>query len=370
MSLPNEVAVFNSQAPLFPIVDKRAAMDVKRIIPSLKEAYPSRLISIDSHTAGEPTRLIVGGIDSVPGKTMREKRQYFIAHHDNVRQLLTWEPRGHRGMFAAFLTEPVTPGAHFGLIYMDPRRYPYLCGHGTMGAVMTLIEAGLIPAEGNEMQINVDTPAGPMKTRALLQNGRVTSVAIRMVPSFVHQSRTALDLSGFGMLQVATVCVGGFFVMISTKQIGLDLLPANSSRLIELGMQLVDAANEQLAVRHPTRPEVRTVDVAEFYDPTADAQQQGKSLVVYGERHMDRSPCGTGTAAKMTLLHHQGKMGLNDTFTNSSPLGTTFEGRIVEEQLLGNTPAIVAEIRGSAHITGIHEFIVHPEDPFQEGYLI
>lgn len=345
-------------------------MDVKQVISSLKEVYPSRLVSIDSHTAGEPTRLIVGGIDSVPGKTMREKRQYFMAHHDSIRKLLTWEPRGHRGMFAAFLTEPVTPGAHFGLIYMDPRRYPYLCGHGTMGAVMTLIEAGLIPAKGDEMQVIVDTPSGPMKTRAHLENGRVASVAIRMVPSFVHQNRTELDLPGFGMLQVATVCVGGFFVMISTEQIGIDLEPANCSRLIELGMQLIDAANEQLAVRHPTRPEVRTVDVAEFYDPSSDAQQQGKSLVVYGERHMDRSPCGTGTTAKMTLLHHQGKMGLNDTFSNSSPLGTTFEGRIVKEQLLGTTPAIVAEISGSAHITGIHEFIVHPKDPFQEGYMI
>ena len=273
-------------------------------------------------------------------------------------------------MFAAMLTDPVTAGAHFGLIYMDPRRYPYLCGHGTMGAVMTLIEAGMIPITSDKLPVIVDTPSGPMETLAYLNNGRVESVAIRMVPSFVHQDQAKLELPDFGVIQASTVCVGGFFVMVSSEQLGLDLHPANSSRLIELGMNLIDAANQQLNVRHPTRAEVNTVDVTEFYDPTTDAQGMGKSVVVYGERHMDRSPCGTGTAAKMTLLHHQGKIKPGDTFTNTSPLGTTFQGRIVEERHLGGTPAVVAEIRGSAYVTGVHEFIIDPRDPFQEGYLI
>ena len=173
-----------------------------------------------------------------------------------------------------------------------------------------------------------------------------------------------------GIITVATVCVGGFFVMVSTNQIGLDLIPSNRPRLIELGMNLIDAANQQLNVRHPIRTEVNTVDVTEFYDPANESQGSGKSMVIYGEEHMDRSPCGTGTAAKMTLLYHQGKISLNDTFTNTSPLGSTFQGRLVEEIQLGDTDAVVAEIRGSAHITGVHEFIVDPRDPFQEGYLI
>ncbi len=158
--------------------------------------------------------------------------------------------------------------------------------------------------------------------------------------------------------------------MVSSNQIGLDLIPSNSPRLIELGMNLIDAANQQLDVRHPTRAEVNTVDVTEFYDPANDTQGIGKSMVIYGEEHMDRSPCGTGTAAKMTLLHHQGKISLNDTFTNTSPLGTKFQGRLVEKVQLGDTVAVVAEIRGSAHVTGVHEFIVDPRDSFQEGYLL
>jgi proline racemase len=235
---------------------------------------------------------------------------------------------------------------------------------------MTLIAAGEIQVAGQAVPVVVDTPSGPMETTVYMQNGRVESVGIRMVPSFVYQDKAKLELSERGIVSAATVCVGGFFVMVSATEIDLDWVPENRSRFIDLGMRLIDAANQQLIVRHPTRPEVSTVDVAEFYDPAGDSQGQGRSLVVYGERHLDRSPCGTGTAAKLTLLHHRGEIGLNRLFTNTSPLGTRFQGRLVEEVRLGDKGAVVAEIRGSAYITGIHEFIVEPEDPFPEGYLL
>jgi proline racemase len=341
-----------------------------RLKKAFRERYPERIITIDSHIAGEPARLIVSGVGSVPGETMQAKRAFFMAHYDHIRLLLTREPRGHRDMFAACVTEPVSAGAHFGLIYMDARRYPYLCGHATMGAVMTLIEAGEIDAADDDLQVIVDTPSGPMQATAYMHDGRVESVAIRMVPSFVYRDKETLAVADYGQLTVATVCVGGFFVMVSADQIGLDFSPSNWPRLRDLGMELIQAANEQLTVRHPTRPEVNTVDVTEFYDPTMDAQNKGKNLVILGEGHMDRSPCGTGTAAKMTLLHHRGQFGFDDTFSNTSPLGTKFKGRLVEEIQLGDTKAVVAEVRGSAHITGIHEFIIDAKDPFQKGFLL
>ncbi len=345
-------------------------MDSGKLTQALKEIYPLRMVTIDSHTAGEPTRLIVGGVGPVPGDTMQQKRLFFMENYDRIRLQLTREPRGHRDMFAAFLTEPVTPGAHFGLIYMDSRRFPFLCGHATMGAVMTLIAAGDIQAIGDVMPVIVDTPSGPMETTAYLRDGRVESVGIRMVPSFVYKDGEKLELAELGVISTATVCVGGFFVMVSADEIALDWIPENRPRFIDLGMKLIDAANRQLVVRHPTRPEVNTVDVTEFYDSAGDAQGKGRSMVIYGEKHMDRSPCGTGTAAKLTLLHHRGKIGLNEPFTNTSPLGTRFQGRLVEEVQLGDRDAVVAEIRGSAYITGIHEFIMDPKDPFQEGYLL
>lgn len=345
-------------------------MDHKKLTQVLRDIYPSRVTTIDSHTAGEPTRLIVGGTGPVAGRTMQEKRLYFMENYDHIRLQLTRETRGHRGMFAAFLTEPVTPGAHFGLIYMDPRRFPFLCGHATMGAVMTLIAAGAIPNTDDVIPVTVDTPSGPMHTTAYLRDGRVESVGIKMVPSFVYKDNEQLELAEYGMVSAATVCVGGFFIMVSADEIGLDWTPANRPRFIDLGMKLIEAANQQLLVRHPTRPEVNTVDVAEFYNPAGDRQGHGKSIVVYGEKHMDRSPCGTGTAAKMTLMHHRGQLGLRKPFINTSPLGTTFEGQLVEALAVGNVPAVIAEIKGSAFITGIHEFIVDPKDPLQEGYLL
>jgi len=345
-------------------------MDYNQMRDGLSNQFSSRLITIDSHTAGEPTRLIVGGIGSLPGKTLKEKRFHFMETLDPIRLQLTREPRGHRGMFTALLTEPTSRGADFGLIYMDPRRYPYLCGHATIGAVTTLIDSGVLKTRGQKTTVVVDTPSGPMETVAHTKDGKVESVAIRMVPSFVYGTDEVLNVPQLGRISVDTVCVGGFFAMVSIDQIGLDLVPENSPRLIELGMTIIEMANRQLEVRHPIRPEVTTVDVAEFYDPSGHGRGLGKNAVIYGEAHMDRSPCGTGTAAKMTLLHHRGQIDLNQPFRNLSPLESAFDARIVEKMKIGDRMGVVVEVQGSAHITGFHEFVVDPRDPFPKGFLI
>lgn len=335
----------------------------------MAERFPSRVQTIDSHTAGEPTRLIISHADAIPGSTMKDKLFYYRENLDFIRLRLTREPRGNRAIMAAQLTEAVTPGADFGLIYMDARRYPYLCGHATIGAVATLIELGAIQVEEPDAKVLVDTPSGPMETWPEIRNGRVESVAIRMVPSFVYDENQPLDVPNLGRILVDTVCVGGFFVMVSSEQTGLELIPENNQKLIRLGMDIIDVANQQLSVRHPTRPEVTTVDVTEFYDPSTHPERKGINAVVYGESHMDASPCGTGTAAKMTLLHHRGELGEDEPFLNSGPLGTMFQGRIVSQTRVGDLDAVVTEIRGNAHITGIHEFVTDPSDPFPKGFL-
>jgi proline racemase len=345
-------------------------MDHAQMRDGLSNQFPSRLMTIDSHTAGEPTRLIVGGVDPLPGETLKEKRFYFMEHLDHIRLQLTREPRGHRGMLAALLTAPTNQGADFGLIYMDARRYPYLCGHATIGAVTTLIDSGVLKTRGQDTAVVVDTPSGPMEAVTHMKDGKVESVAIQMVPSFVYKTNEALDVPDLGKILVDTVCVGGFFAMVSVDQIGLDLASENRPKLTELGMTIIEMANQQLRVRHPTRPDVNTVDVAEFYDPSGHAKGFGKNIVIYGEAHMDRSPCGTGTAAKMTLLHHRGQMDLNQPFRNLSPLESEFDARIVEETKIGDRMGVIVEVQGSAHITGIHEFVVDPRDPFQKGFLI
>lgn len=344
-------------------------MRLATAVDDLLQRYPDHLFTIDSHTAGEPTRLIVGGVPPLPGDTVADKRLHLMREWDHVRLLLTREPRGHRDMLAALVTEPTTDGADFGLIYMDARRYPYLCGHATIGAVTTLIEAGAVEAVEPETTVIVDTPSGPMETRARVQDGEVEWVAMRAVPSFVYGENQPLEVPGLGRIAVDTVCVGGFFAMVSADDVGLSLKADNTGRLIDLGMAIIAAANEQLTVRHPTRPEVKTVDVTEFYG-ASDRPGESVSAVVYGESHIDRSPCGTGTSAKMTLLHHRGQLTIDEPFVNAGILGTTFEGRLVAETTVGDLPAVVPEVRGSAQITGVHQFVLDPRDPFPRGFLL
>jgi len=337
---------------------------------ALRERFTTRIKTIDSHTAGETTSLVIGMQADIPGDTMRAKRNFFIENRDAIRKLLTYEPRGLGEVFVAVVTEPVTREAEFGLIYMDAHRYPYLCGHATIGAVTTLIEAGLLAAGEGTHTVVVDTPSGPLAARATVEKARVLSVAINMVPAFVQSTDCRLHLPDRGNISVSLVCVGGFFAMVPVEQLGLQMTPENRPRFIRLGMEIIAAANEQLTVNHPTRPEVRTVDVAEFYNTDTPAADHHTGIVIYGESHMDRSPCGTGTTAKMTLLHHFGKLQMNQTYLNTGPLGTVFQGRLVEESRVGHVPAVVAEIEGRAHITGWHEFVLDSDDPFPEGFRL
>lgn len=342
-------------------------MDIAVLKEGMRRRFPRALITVDSHTCGEATRLLVDGIGPLPGETMEAKRQYFAEGLDHVRKLLTREPRGHRDLLAAVLTDPVTSDADFGLIYMDARRYPHLCGHATIGAVATMLDLGAIDPALRPDGVIVDTPSGPMVC-GIHGEGRPYSVSIGMVPSFVHSMGQSIGVPGLGRIEVDTVCVGGFFVMVDVTKAGIDLSRTSRHELISLGMRIIAEADSQLTVHHPERPEVGSIDVVEFHD--GSSRIPGSGVVVYGESHMDRCPCGTGTAAKMTLLHCKGEIAYGESFINAGPLGSTFTGRIIGETFVGDYPAVRTEVTGSACITGMHEFVVDPADPFPEGYLL
>jgi proline racemase len=354
--------------------------------------------TLDLHAGGEPVRLLIDGLPRIPGQTINDKRLFLGEHFDHVRLLLTQEPRGHRDMLAAVITEPVSEEGDFGIIFMDARRYPYMCGHGTIGAVTASVEMGWLEmddledargllAAGTEVPIVVDSPSGPIATRASLTRTddgrrRVESVSIQLESAFALLLDQPLQVPGLGEITTDVVFAGGFFVMVSNRELGrlssssscrgepLALTPENAAKLVQLGMAITEAANRQLEVQHPTRPYIDTIDVVEFYDPCGDRERRGKNAVIYGEAHIDRSACGTGTSAKMALLHRRGELAVGERFVNESPLGSTFEGRIVEETSVDSIPAIVPEIRGRAHVTGLHRFVVTPDDPFPTGFLI
>ncbi|MCK5097206.1 MAG: proline racemase family protein [Desulfobacteraceae bacterium] len=339
-------------------------------LSKLNACFNQGIRTIDSHTAGERTRLIVGGVGEVQGKTMIEKLNFFQKNFDDVRCRLTKEPRGHTGVLAAMVTKNVTKDAKFGLIYMDAKRYPYLCGHATIGAVASFARIGMLSFKEGENLVKIDTPSGVMEAVGNVTNGKLISVSIKMVPSFVLDVGKTVKVPEFGNIVVDIVYVGGFFAMVSSKEIKTEIKLKNKPFLTDLGMKLIDAANDQLEVFHPERPEVKTVDVVEFYDPDDDKNFKGKNMVIYGESNVDRSPCGTGTAAKLTLLHHKGLLDLNQIYTNFSPLGTSFEARIVKKEKIGRFNGISAEIKGMAQVTGIHNFVLEKSDPFPKGFMI
>ncbi|MCG8637403.1 MAG: proline racemase family protein [Desulfobacterales bacterium] len=344
------------------------------LLNDIFSALPSpdtSITTIDSHTEGEATRLIVDGVGPVPGRTMTDKLAYFKAHYDHVRCLITKEPRGSRSILAAMVTEGMTPGASFGLIYMDAKRYPYLCGHATMGAVTTLSKTGFLNLGEGKNQVLVDTPSGVMDACAEVAEGEVVSVAVNMVPAFVHDTDREITVPGYGTISVDLVCTGGYFAMVDSDLLGIPPVIENRKELVDLGMKIIDAANDQLEVRHPLRPEVNTIDVTEFHTSSSGKDGHwGRGVVVYGESHMDRSPCGTGTASKLALLRHRGTLEMHQPYRNLSPLGTAFDAALVEKTDIGGKTAYVARIKGRAWITGLHHFSLDDSDPFTQGYIV
>jgi proline racemase len=250
--------------------------------------------------------------------------------------------------------------------------------------VSALIELGIIEAHPPKVDVIVDTPSGPWKTNAQVRKnpepkGRrllVDSVAIQPEISFAYQLDQSLEVPGLGQIQVDVAFTGGFFVMINANQIDLELTVENAPQLAQLGMAIIEASNLQLTVQHPRRPYINTIDVAEFYNPSGHHNQRGKNFVVLGEGHIDRSPCGTGTCAKLALLHQRGEIKVGQRFVNEGLLGTTFDARIVRESTLEDPttgcdfPAIIPEVGGKAHIISLQHFVLTPEDPFPEGFLL
>jgi proline racemase len=331
--------------------------------------------TVDLHVAGEPMRLAFAGLPEIAGDTINDKRLDVSRRFDDLRGLLSREPRGHRHMFAGIVTPPCHEGCDFGIIFMDARRYPYMCGHGIMAAVTAFIEMGWLAAPVGDVPVAVDTPAGLVQATAKVSRTsqgkiRVQSVVVRMESAFVLFTDQPLAVPEYGKVVVDIVFAGGFFAMVSVDQIGLVLTLKHLSELARLGMASIQAGNEQLQVVHPIRPYIQTIDVVEFYDPKGHAHLRGKNVVILGEGQVDRSPCGTGTAAKMALLHHRSQIRPGQPFINEGPSGVTFEGMIVEETTVADRPAIVPEIRGSAYITGVHWFVRRSDDPFPEGFLV
>lgn len=328
------------------------------------------LNAVDSHTMGEPTRIITGGVPHIPGKTMAEKKAYLETQMDELRTSVMLEPRGHNDMFGSIITAPVNDDADFGIIFMDGGGYLNMCGHGMIGAVTVAIETGMIKAVEPFTTVKVDTPAGLIVAEASVESGKVKSVSIINVPAFLYKKDVKLNIEDFGEVVMDISFGGSFFAILDVKQLGLKVEPKYASQLSEWGIRLRDIINREVKVEHPELSHINKVDLVEFYDSPTHPEAHYKNAVVFGQGQVDRSPCGTGTSAKLATLYAKGELKEEEDFIYESILGTLFKGKIVGLTDVGQYAAIKPEITGSAFITGFSQFVIDPEDPLKYGFSL
>ncbi len=332
--------------------------------------FKHMISTVDTHTAGEPTRIVLSGIPPIPGKTMAAKKIYMQTHLDHFRSLLMREPRGHRDMFGAVLTPPVTAEAQYGVLFMDNSGYLDMCGHGTMGLITALIEMGMVIPRTPETVVTLDTPAGKVKGRAQIRNGRVVRVSVDNVPSFLYARNIQVEVPEVGTITVDIVFGGNFFAMTPAKALGVSVCPENVAALTRLGMMVKTAVNQTVAVRHPIEHHIRTVELTEIYTHPDPSIPVSKNVVVFGKGQVDRSPCGTGTCAAMAMLYGRQELALDTPFTNQSIIGTRFKGRLKGETRVGDYTGVHPVIEGEAYITAIQQFVVDPDDPVGYGFVV
>jgi len=328
--------------------------------------------AIDSHTGGEPARIIIKGLPEIPGNSMAEKKQYLHDNLDVLRTSLMYEPRGHNDMFGAYFLPPTIPEAEIGIVFIDGGGYLNMCGHNTIAAVTVAIETGMIKDEGNATQeVVLETPAGLVTATAYFDEDRdVYEVSFANVESFLYKENVKINVDGVGEITLDVSFGGSFFAILDAKELGLKVVPENASKLSALAMKIMHAANEQIEVQHPTLSHIKSIDLVEIFDEATHPEANYKNVVVFGEGQLDRSPCGTGTSAKMATLHSKGELKLGEPFVYESILGTLFKGEIIEETEVAGIKAIIPVIAGSSYITGYNNIIVDPKDPVKDGFML
>lgn len=328
------------------------------------------LYAIDSHTMGEPNRTIIDGLPPIPGKTMVEKKAYLETNLDHIRTAVMHEPRGHNDMFGSIITTPTVPEADLGIIFMDGGGYLNMCGHGTIGAATIAVENNMVKVTEPVTEIVLEAPAGLVKAKVKVENGKAKEVSIINVPSFLYKKDVQVELPDVGKVTFDISFGGSFFAIVKDSELKLSIEPGNTNIIIERAMKLRDIINKEIKIEHPTKKHIKTVDLIEIYGDPKSEDADYQNVVVFGSGQADRSPCGTGTSAKMATLYARGELGINEPFIYESIIGTKFKGRVLEETKVGEFNAIIPEITGSAYITGFNKLIIDDDDPVKYGFLL
>jgi proline racemase len=340
------------------------------------------LTAVDAHACGEPGRVIVGGVLDVPGNSMFEKKVYLEHHADDLRRLMLREPRGYPALCCNLVLPPTHPDADAGFVIMEQVEYPPMSGSNIICVATVLIETGMVSVREPITELVLEAPAGLVPVRAEVSSGKVTSVTFENVPAFAVHLDAPIDVPELGTVTVDVAYGGMFYVIAEAEQFGLRLVPHEGARIARIGEMIKAAAREQLPAVHPENPAISGVTISQISGPAEDRHSACRNAVVVSTGTLDwdrpetwtgvldRSPCGTGTCAKMAVLHAKGQLELNRDFVHEGVLGTTFTGRLVRETEVGGRRAVVPVLQGRAWITGFAQYVVDAEDPFPDGFTV
>jgi proline racemase len=315
-----------------------------------------------------PTRVVTGGVGVIPGGTMAERRVYFMEHMDGLRTLLMCEPRGHSAMSGAILQPPTRPDADWGVLYIEVSGCLPMCGHGTIGVATVLVETGMVPVTAPVTTIRLDTPAGLVTASVQVgDDGAARAVTIENVPAFAVALDQTVKVPGLGEVGFDLAFGGNFYAIVPLESVSLPFDRARKQEILETGLAIMAAINDADPPVHPLDQAIRGCHHVQFVAPGSDARHSRHAMAIH-PGWFDRSPCGTGTSARMAPLHAQGELRLGQEFVNESFIGTRFVGQLVSETTVAGYPAVVPTITGRAWITGTAQYMLDPTDPFPEGF--
>lgn len=322
---------------------------------------------IDTHTLGNPTRVIVGGLPNIPGRSIREKMLYMKNNLDHLVSGVIWEPRGHDDMGAAIIVPPSTDEADIGVIFRGALDYLAMCGHMTIGVVTALIETGMVNHKEPETTLRLETPAGIVTARARVEGGKVKNVTFKNVPSFLYKDNVVISIPGLGEITGDIAFGGNFYFIVNIEQNNISS-KLSIDELVATANKILAKVNNEYRVQHPEIPELNKIDAVIFTSRPAHPKANLRVIYVKGT-HIDRSPCGTGTSAVMASLYSKRQLP-SETFISESILGCLYLGKVVHKTKVGEFDAIVPEITGRAWIHGYSMIVIDESDPFKYGFRL
>ncbi len=328
------------------------------------------ITAVDAHTGGEPLRIFIDGIPAIPGKTILEKRRYALENLDYLRTATLWEPRGHADMYGCIITEAVTDDGDFGVLFTHNEGYSSMCGHGIIALTKVVLETDFFPMPQDKTKVKIDTPAGRVTAFPHWNEKQVESVSFQNVASYVYSLDQKVSVPGLGTINFDIAFGGAYYAFVSADEAGVELNAAGFRKLIESGIAIKHAIMQQVEIKHPYEPDLGFLYGVIFVGKAEEPGHHSRNVCVFADGEVDRSPTGTGVSARAAIHYAKGELKLKESFVVESILGSCFTGEALEELSFGRYRAVIPKITGSAHICGINNLLIDPQDPLKYGFML